>query len=59
MYTTHTGGATFEEVLSDIAGTRSTYELLRVTNGSFDERARLLTRLHTLRALAAELRATL
>lgn len=47
-----------DAVLAEIARTRSTFEELRTTHGSFDERARLLDRLHTLRAGAAKIRST-
>jgi len=59
MHTTDNGHSTFEEVLTEIAGARSTYEDLRATAGPFDERARLVSQLHTLRARVAELRESL
>jgi hypothetical protein len=59
MHTTDHGHPTFEEILAEMAGTRSTFESLRSNGGSFDERARLVSRLHDLRARAAELRTVL
>lgn len=41
------------EVLADLAGTRGRYEDLRISAGPLEERARLLTLLHDLRAEAS------
>lgn len=57
-YTIDTG-TSFDTLLAEIAGTRTHYEALRSSNGSFDERAITLSRLHTLRARMAELRRTI
>ncbi len=46
------------EVLFDLAHTRQSYEDLRVGSGSLDERARLLSVLHELRAEASQVRST-
>ncbi len=46
----------FQEVLTDLAETRSRYEHLRSTAGHFDERAILVSALHDLRAEAASVR---
>ena len=43
-------------VLTELARTRSSYEDLRVADGSLSERALLVSALHELRAEAAELR---
>ena len=40
------------EVLADLAGTRGRYEDLRISAGPLEERARLMTKLHDLRAEA-------
>jgi hypothetical protein len=48
----------FGELFEEIAATRARYEALRSFHGSLDERARLVSRLHTLRAQMADLRNT-
>ena len=40
----------YETLFDDMAKTRHRYELLRINGGPLDERAALLTRLHSLRA---------
>jgi len=53
-YSTNRGPA-FDELFSEIAGTRVHYETLRSAHGALEERARLVSRLHTLRAQIAAL----
>ena len=48
--------AHFEALFDDMARTRHTYEMLRISGGSLDERAQLLTRLQALRAEMASQR---
>lgn len=53
-YSIDTGPA-LDELFDEIAGTRARYETLRSTHGPLEERARLVSRLHALRAQAASL----
>jgi hypothetical protein len=46
-------GRPVDAVLADLAAIRDRYETLRRVDGSFEERARLVTVLHDLRAEAA------
>lgn len=56
MHYPENGAPTFGQVFEEIAATRARYETLRTVDGSFDERARLVSRLHDLRARVADLR---
>lgn len=58
MYATEVASP-FDALLAEMAGARARYEFLRVGDGSLEERAILLDRLHTLRAQMAEARASI
>ncbi len=58
MYGTEVA-APFDALLAEMAGARTHYEVLRVGDGSLEERAILLGRLHGLRARMAEVRTTI
>ena len=51
--------ARFDALFEELARTRNRYELLRISGTSLDERSRLLTRLHALRAEMAQERTTI
>lgn len=45
-----------DDLFRELAGTRSRFEVMRSTNGSLEERAILVSRLHSLRAEIAAFR---